>query len=278
MKAKQNILVVGFGEIGSAIFELLLEKKSKFNAFKKDIEPLKLAEKIDIMHVNIPYSEKFEGIVISYINQFKPKLTIINSTVRPGTTERIFKKTSSLIVHSPCRGRHPFIKEGLLKFVKFIGPASKKAGLLSKKHFEELGLKAELFSNAVDSEVGKLFETTYYGLQIAFHQEMERLCGQYGADFSNAVKRFSETQTIDINHKIPRPFFFPGFIGGHCVMPNIEILKKDVKSEFLDAIENSNRKTGEKRKIQSSKDAIELAKKLSKKYGVFAEFGKSRKN
>jgi len=101
---------------------------------------------------------------------------------------------------------------------------------------------------------------------------MERICDKHGADFSKAVKRFSETQTIDINHKIPRPFFFPGYIGGHCVMPNIEILKKDVESEFLDAIQDSNKKIGEKYSIKSQKDAVELAKKLAKKYGVFVEF------
>ncbi len=270
---KQNVLVVGTGEIGSAIIELLEARKSKFNVFKKDIAPIELKEKIDIMHVNIPYSGKFEEITVAYIKQFRPSLAIINSTVRPKTTNSIFKKTGRLIVHSPCRGRHPHIKEGLVKFVKFIGPTSGKAGLLAKKHFEELGIKAELFPNAVDSELGKLFETTYYGLLIAFHQEMERICEKHGADFSKSVKRFSETQTIDINHKIPRPFFFPGYIGGHCVMPNIEILKKDAESEFLDAIQNSNKKTGEKYSVKSQNDAIELAKKLAKKYGVFVEFG-----
>ena len=33
---------------------------------------------------------------------------------------------------------------------------------------------------------------------------------------------------------------FPGVIGGHCVMPNIAILKSFVESEFLDLILKSN--------------------------------------
>ena len=37
--------------------------------------------------------------------------------------------------------------------------------------------------------------------------------------------------------------YFPGVIGGHCVMPNIELLKRfAVESEILEAIESSNRK------------------------------------
>jgi hypothetical protein len=33
---------------------------------------------------------------------------------------------------------------------------------------------------------------------------------------------------------------FPGPIGGHCVMSNIAILRKDITSKFLDAVVDSN--------------------------------------
>jgi hypothetical protein len=35
--------------------------------------------------------------------------------------------------------------------------------------------------------------------------------------------------------------YFPGIIGGHCVMPNIEILRKFDESVILEAIRTSNR-------------------------------------
>ena len=38
----------------------------------------------------------------------------------------------------------------------------------------------------------------------------------------------------------PTMKYFPGVIGGHCVMPNIQILKQRFKSDILDAVENSN--------------------------------------
>jgi len=47
---------------------------------------------------------------------------------------------------------------------------------------------------------------------------------------------------------LPRVKFTSGIIGGHCVMPNIEILKTMFKSDFLDAIERSN----ELKKIRES--------------------------
>jgi hypothetical protein len=34
--------------------------------------------------------------------------------------------------------------------------------------------------------------------------------------------------------------YFPGIIGGHCVMPNIEILRKFDESVILEAIRASN--------------------------------------
>ena len=138
------------------------------------------------------------------------------------------------------RGRHPNLEKGILSFVKFIGPTSEKAGELAKEHFDTIGVKSEILNSPLDTELGKLFSTTYYAINIAFHQEMDRICELFGADFKKAVTRFNETCTMDIEHKVPRPIMFPGVIGGHCLIPNINILKKDIDSKFLDAILESN--------------------------------------
>ena len=39
----------------------------------------------------------------------------------------------------------------------------------------------------------------------------------------------------------PKTKYFPGVIGGHCVMPNIAILRKFDDSALLQAIQTSNR-------------------------------------
>ncbi|MBN2459166.1 hypothetical protein JXB28_02685 [Candidatus Woesearchaeota archaeon] len=249
-QGKKNVLVVGFGEIGKSVYNVI-DKSGKYKLFKKDVEELELKEKIDVMHVCIPGIDNFVDVVAGYIAKYKPKLTIINSTVKPGTTQKIFEKAGGLIVHSPVRGRHPNLEDGIYKFVKFIGPTSAEAGKLAQEHFESIGVKTEMFKSAVNSEVGKLLCTTYYAMNIAFHQEMNRICDSYGADFAEAVTRFNATMTMDIEHKIPRPVMFPGFIGGHCLIPNIMILKKDVKSDFLDDILKSNEKR--KKELEDAK-------------------------
>lgn len=246
----KTILVVGLGEVGRAIAELVEIQKEKFKLYKKDIGPLSVNEKIDIMHICIPFTGDFVDKTVEYTNLYKPALTIINSTIRPKTTQKIFNITNMPIVHSPVRGRHPQLKEGILKFVKFVGPVGSESGKIARQHFEELGVKAEIMSSPVETEVGKLLETSYYAVNIAFHQEMDRICDYYGADFKQSVTRFNETCTMDRDHKVPRPIMYPGFIGGHCVIPNINLLKMDIRSEFLDTILHSNELTGKKLGIQ----------------------------
>ncbi len=238
----KNVLIVGYGEIGKSMYNVIKDS-GKYNLFKKDTEELEIKEKIDIMHVCVPYFDNFADMVVDYITKYNPELIIINSTLRPKTTQKIYERTNALIVHSPVRGKHPNLEGGILKFVKFIGPTTEEAGKLAKDHFESMGVKAEILDSPIDTELGKLFSTTYYAINIAFHQEMDRICDLFGADFKNAVTRFNETCTMDIEHKVPRPIMFPGIIGGHCLISNIDILKQDVDSGFLDSILESNEMT-----------------------------------
>ena len=45
--------------------------------------------------------------------------------------------------------------------------------------------------------------------------------------------------TEEVNY-LPPVVFQPGFIGGHCVIPNIRLLETVCPSPFLDLIEESN--------------------------------------
>jgi hypothetical protein len=83
---------------------------------------------------------------------------------------------------------------------------------------------------------------------------MERVCKKFNVDFSQAITRFNETYnnaSRELNPNVVRPVLTPGFIGGHCLMPNINILKKDIKSDFFDSIEKSNEK--KKKELEKEK-------------------------
>jgi len=75
---------------------------------------------------------------------------------------------------------------------------------------------------------------------IAWSQEVERYCDQLGQDYDEIAAFYEEVKFF------PSVKYFPGIIGGHCVMPNIEILSKVDRSEILNAIVSSNRKKAER--------------------------------
>jgi UDP-glucose 6-dehydrogenase len=83
-------------------------------------------------------------------------------------------------------------------------------------------------------ELAKLLETTYFGLLIAWAQEMNRFSETVSADYVEVGKFFREIAYL------PNVLFQPGFIGGHCVMPNIDLLQQRFPSEFLQVVKGSN--------------------------------------
>ncbi len=97
-------------------------------------------------------------------------------------------------------------------------------------------------------ELAKLLETTYLGILIAWAQEVERLAAHYGGKFED-VNAFVEE--IDF---LPSGIF-PGRIGGHCVMPNIAILRTQLKSKFLDTVVESNETKEQQLKAATARDS-----------------------
>ncbi len=242
MNLKNNIVgILGVGEVGSSLLPII---KKQYTVLVKDLNRDEIGDtKLDVLHICIPYSDMFEDIVLAQIKQSDPDLVIIDSTLPLLTTEKIAEKTSIPLVHSPIRGTHPGMTEDLLKFMKFIGPTTKEAGVMAKEYYDALGIQTTVLSSSRETEMGKLLDTTYYALCIAWHQEMERWCEEFGILFDEAVTLFNKTYNEGYRESKPnvlRPVLAPGFIGGHCLMPNIELLKKTFKSPFLKIIEESN--------------------------------------
>ena len=237
-KNKQNRLdggkigILGYGQVGKAIAKFY--KKPKIKDLNRDDG----LEEVEILNICIPYTNDFVKTAKKEIQEIKPKLTIIHSTVAPGTT----KKIGGMIVHSPVRGIHPFLYKGIKTFVKYIGADNKKAGKLAKKHLESLGIRAKVFYPSTTTELGKLLSTSYYGLCIAWHAEMKKICDKFKIDFKKTVIDFNQTYNqgyVKLGKKnVIRPILVPPnpCIGGHCIIPNAEILKKFFKSESLDLI------------------------------------------
>lgn len=226
-------LVVGIGEVGGALAEIL-EKRQP--VLRHDIEPRRFDKPIGVMHICIPFqsSSQFEACTLEYLERFTPALVIINSTVLPGTTRRVFEASGIPVAYSPVRGKHVRMTEDLVRYSKFVAAPSAEIAQLAESHFQDAGLKTRRINRVETLELAKLAETTYFGVLIAFAQELNRYCDGVDGDYYETSEFFDE---IDF---LPRTRFFPGFIGGHCVIPNINLLLKLTSSPLLEAVLDSN--------------------------------------
>lgn len=233
MIENQKIVVVGLGEVGKPLRDLAAMHYQ--NVVGVDLAPVGKLDDVAVLHICIPYEIRdFIGETERYMDLFNPAITIINSTVGIGTTRAVAERTGRAVVNSPIRGKHARMLQELQMYTKFVGALDQESATLASEHFQSMGMKTRVLATPEATELAKLTETTYFGVLIAWAQELERYCEQAGANYDEVVSIFE-----DINY-LPRAKFWPGVIGGHCVMPNIEILSKFKKSDMLDAIRSSN--------------------------------------
>ena len=157
-----------------------------------------------------------------------------------GTTRAIAERTGAALAHSPLLGKHARMLEDILGYTKFVGGIDPAASTNAAQHFASIGMRTRILSSPETTELAKLTETTYFGLLIAWAQEVERYCDQLGQDYDEVVSLFEQIKFL------PPVKYFPGVIGGHCVMPNIEILSRLGPSQILEAIRSSNVKKVER--------------------------------
>jgi len=227
-----KIVVVGLGEVGKPLFQVISEHTE---AVGVDIQPVDFEGDCAVMHICFPFQiPDFVGKCAEYIQKYQPKLTIINSTVCPGTTRDVYNLAHTPIAYSPVRGKHIKMKQELVHYVKFVGGIDADSGQKAAAHFESVGMKTKVLSSPEAVELAKLTETTYFGVLIAWAQEIERYCDQLSLNYDEVVAYFEEIGYL------PPVRYTPGVIGGHCVMPNIAILKTVFESDLLDMLQNSN--------------------------------------
>ena len=227
-------LVVGLGEVGSALSQVL---RRTGRVLEHDIERREFDEPIGVMHLCVPFTRQddFEAVALSYIARFKPELTIINSTVVPGTSRAIAERALVPIAYSPVRGKHIQMAEDLLKYRKFVAGTDENTATRAAEHFRAAGMTTQSISKLETLELAKLAETTYFGVLIAFAQELNRYADRVEGDYAEALDFFEEVDFL------PHTKYYPGFIGGHCVIPNIQLLRTIASSPMLEAVLESNR-------------------------------------
>jgi len=231
---KQKIGILGYGEVGKAIAKFYKNPKIK------DLNRDDGLAGVEILNICIPWSDNFLSIAEAEIKKIKPKLTIIHSTVALNTTKMLAHKFGGVVVHSPVRGVHPNLFEGVKTFIKYIGADDRRAGKMAEKHLKGLGMKTKLFFTSKTTEAIKIWDTTQYGWMIVLNKEIKKWCEKNKIDFEavyiEANKSYNEGYKKLSRPEVARPYlkYMPGPIGGHCVLPNCQILDSEIAKFILD--------------------------------------------
>lgn len=232
-----KVLLIGNGKVGSALADII-KTKHELTVYDLEAETAEDNGPYDVLHIVFPYFDGFIDTVKKYISKFKAELTLIESSVIPETTKKLYNSTGALICHSPARGLHTNLLWGLQTYTKFVGPTSMKAGLLAERYYQSLGMKTYLAAGSTETEVAKLANLSYFAAQIAYFQELERIRDKYDICYEDVLK-FFESTTKDSNGEVQRPIFRGDRIGGTCVMQGLRKLFCE-SSELRRWIEQSN--------------------------------------
>tara|TARA_R100001163_G_C5064824_1_gene202548 strand:- start:2074 stop:2802 length:729 start_codon:yes stop_codon:yes gene_type:complete len=238
MKENEVVGIFGYGEVGQALARFY------HKPLIKDLLRDDGLENLDVLHICIPFVEQdnFCENIAGLMDATDAKLTIIHSTILPGTTRMIGELTGRMIAHSPVRGIHPNLYEGLREFDKFIGSPTNRGLAHAAMHLQAAGFTVKATDSSETTELSKLMDTTYYGVCIAWTGEMKKYCEIIGVDFDEAATMWNETYNegyTNLGHShFVRPVLYApeGPIGGHCVLPNADLLKQIKDSKALDLI------------------------------------------
>ena len=234
-------IILGMGEVGETLFDLLVERD--FDCMGIDVDTSKCrnySENTTIvnpeyLHVCLPGElSEFVDITLNWINKIEGlKAVLVHSTVKPGTTKDIQEKSKTLVLFSPVRGVHRRFLEDIKKYTKFIASDNKEIEQEIKLDLEKRFQKIDWMSTTKTAELAKiLVDTTYYGWLINYAQITKMICEKEDVDFDEMWK-FADEIHENLGN---RPKMYPGIIGGHCVIPNLNL----IDNENLDMIKKIN--------------------------------------
>ncbi len=222
-------LIIGKGEVGTALYNILGEVHNTAAVDKVDNFSSPVSENPDIIHICFPYFDGFEKEVQAYQKRYSPSYTVIHSTVPVGTSRSLGA------IHSPVRGKHPNLEKSLLTFEKYL--AGQGIDELAD-YFRQAGIEPVLIRKQETAELAKILSTTRYGMMIEIAKETEQLCNEYDVPFSEVYTLWEQGynegyKKLDMSHVV-RPILQPQQkkIGGHCVLENLE-LQNSKMAEFI---------------------------------------------
>ena len=246
----EDVIIIGAGEVGQAIIGLEENAEHQIWVLDKKYDKVPDKGRYRVMHVCIPYSKAFVDDVNRYMQDYPSDLVIVHSTLPVGTMDKL--EPRGIMVHSPVRGKHPNLLDGLYTFVKYVGgPVDYCSQALA--YFDVLDVKARRIGDYRASELFKLLDTSYYGWCIAFADRAKKLCDKYGANYDLVYKDGNQTYNEGYTRlgmpNVVRAVLTPpqGGVGGHCVTNNAILLDDKVITPVITALGTPQEKDTKKK-------------------------------
>jgi len=249
IKMKKQDIIIGKGAVGYALNEIF--------GFEYDIDiydikdkNIELKNEYNVMHICFPYNKRFIKEVKKYFIKFNPKVIIIHSTVKVGTTQELIDVLKyKSIVHSPIRGQHNQLIDSIKIFTKFIGidnPNYKIDGKslrdFVQQYFEKLSIHTVIYEDSRMTELAKMLCLFQYGMHNIVANETKKICKQFDLDYNRTVLFWNETynQGYDIfrtdfqdyHRPLLNPDIESGF-GGTCVFSVNKMLYEQTKNKLI---------------------------------------------
>ncbi|MEX2313076.1 MAG: hypothetical protein WD650_03685, partial [Nitrosopumilaceae archaeon] len=154
-------------------------------------------------------------------------------------------------------GVHRRMLSDLKKYTKFFAiekntPNSDWASSTYSKLMKKCGIKTKKMTDPITLELAKIVcDTSYYGWLINYAQISNMIAKKHKVNYDEMWSFADEIHEFLGN----RPKLFPGFIGGHCVIPNLSLINEESLWQ-IDKINNLY--------VQKIKDAKSINKKYDK--------------
>lgn len=239
MKKDKTAIIIGYGEIGKAIYGYIGQKCVVIDVVDPEkgytVDPCHEFG-YDFMMVCMPYTDNFVEIINKYKYDYSPKCIVIFSTVAIGTTKLI-----KSAVHIPLEGKHPNLCNSIRAWKFFVG-YNRKSDLETVRKFFYHD-KCVPVKNTDTTEAFKLLSTTLYGVNIEYARLVDNVCKELDLNYET-WKEYNKNYNYLYSHlgmdNFQRYILDPpeGKIGGHCVVNNIPILEKNIQSIFLKIVKD----------------------------------------
>jgi len=189
-----------------------------------------------------------------YLNLVKRKALVAGGAGFIGShlCKKLFEKNYDVIAYDDLSNGSG--KKNLPNKIKFVN-----GSILNPKKLKEVcknvDVKTKKMSVPIALELAKIVvDTSYYGWLINYAQLSNMIAIKNKVDYDE-MWSFAEEIHKNLEN---RPKMYPGFIGGHCVIPNLELIKEN----SLYKIDKINSMYA--RKVKNSKSIRKKYKKSKK--------------